>query len=146
MKQDYELLKLKNLYRRAKSRCTNPNITQWEDYGGRGIEFRFNSFQEFIKELGSRPDGYTLDRIDNDGHYEIGNVKWSTRKEQGQNKRTYKTNKFNLSGVTQINPNNRYKTVRFLARTSTAPRKELYKGPDFFEACCARKSWENQYV
>lgn len=146
MKQDYELFKLKNLYRRAKARCTNPNIMQWGDYGGRGIEFRFKSFQDFIQEIGPRPLGYTLDRINNDGHYEVGNVRWATRKEQGQNKRIYKTNKFNLSGVCLLHPSGKYKTLRFLARTHTTPRIDLYKGPDFFEACCARKSWENQNV
>ena len=133
-------------YHDAKRRCNNTSHIQYPNYGGRGIKFLFQSFTVFLQEVGRKPKGYCLDRINNDGHYEIGNVKWSTRKEQGQNKRIYKTNKFNLSGVTQINPTGPYKTVRFLARTSTTPRKELYKGPDFFEACCARKSWENQYV
>lgn len=146
MKKKNEIFQLKCVYRRAKTRCTNPNISQWNDYGGRGIKFNFLNFDEFIQELGPRPSGYTLERIDNDGNYEVGNVKWATRQEQGENKRTYKTNKFKLAGVSQITPTNKYKTVRFLARTSTKLRKELYKGPDFFEACCARKSWEETYV
>lgn len=80
----------------AKSRCQNSNNTSFIDYGGRGIEFKFNSFEEFYKELGDKPEPkyeYSLDRIDNDGHYEVGNVRWSTRKEQANNRRNnlYKT-------------------------------------------------------
>lgn len=77
------------VYQTAKDRCTNPNSQRWESHGGRGIEFRFGSFEEFILELGTRPMGASVDRIDNDGHYEVGNVKWSTRSEQQKNKRVY---------------------------------------------------------
>lgn len=53
--------------------------------------FLFNSFQAFVKEIGPRPSSqHSLDRIDNDGHYEIGNVKWSTRREQQQTRRGVK--------------------------------------------------------
>jgi len=145
MKHDKEITQLKSVYRRAKTRCTNPNIKQWLDYGGRGIAFKFKTFEDFFKELGPRPLKYTLERINNDGDYEIGNVKWASRQEQSINKRVYKTNRFNLSGITQLNPNGLYKKIRYLSRTSTNPRVDLYKGPDFFEACCARKSWECVY-
>jgi hypothetical protein len=74
-------------YQHAKSRCENPDTKHYENYGGRGIQFKFNSFEEFFEEIGPRPDGKSLDRIDNDGHYEIGNVRWSTRKEQQNNTR-----------------------------------------------------------
>lgn len=73
----------------AKSRCSNPNSQRWHSHGGRGIEFRFTSFQEFIDHLGKRPDGLSLDRIDNDGHYEIGNVRWATNSTQMSNRRNY---------------------------------------------------------
>jgi len=76
-----------NSYKSAQHRCRNPRDKAWKYYGGRGIEFRFTSFVQFIAELGPRPEGTTLDRKDNDGHYEPGNVKWSTRSEQRLNSR-----------------------------------------------------------
>jgi hypothetical protein len=77
-------------YHSAKKRCNNPNATQYCDYGGRGIEFRFKSFEEFYRELGERPEpkfDYSLERIENNGHYELGNVKWATKKQQARNRR-----------------------------------------------------------
>ncbi len=73
-------------YMHAKMRCTNPRVKGYQNYGGRGVEFRFDSFEQFFAELGHRPLGTTLDRIDNDGHYEPGNVRWATAIEQAQNK------------------------------------------------------------
>jgi hypothetical protein len=63
----------------AKQRCTNPRDVKYPSYGGRGIDFRFTSFEQFFAEVGHRPFRETLDRINNEGHYEPGNVKWSTR-------------------------------------------------------------------
>lgn len=77
-------------YRDARKRCNNPKISNYRDYGGRGIKFLFTSFSQFFKELGPRPKGMSIDRINNNGHYEPGNVKWSTRKEQNNNKRKQK--------------------------------------------------------
>ena len=75
-------------YANAKQRCTNPNKWNYKNYGGRGIQFKFNSFEEFEAELGPRPSGKSLDRYpDNDGHYEPGNVRWATPKEQRSNQR-----------------------------------------------------------
>jgi len=75
-------------YESAKARCQNSNNRDWNLYGGRGIEFRFDSFEAFYAELGSRPKGMTVDRVNNDGHYEVGNVRWATDKEQANNRRT----------------------------------------------------------
>lgn len=72
-------------YIHAKARCENPDTKQYENYGGRGIQFKFKNFDDFFKEVGPRPEGKSLDRIDNNGHYEVGNLKWSTRKEQQNN-------------------------------------------------------------
>lgn len=79
-----------NAWRNAEFRCTNPNYTFWADYGGRGIKFLFTSFEQFFAELGPRPAGKSLDRIENDGHYEPGNVRWATPKEQIANRRPRK--------------------------------------------------------
>ena len=66
-------------FNNAKERCTRVDNPRYDRYGGRGIEFRFRSFEEFFNHIGSRPsEEYQLDRIKNDGHYEIGNVRWVT--------------------------------------------------------------------
>jgi hypothetical protein len=77
-------------YFAAKTRCTNPKQPHWHLYGGRGIKFRFKSFEQFYKEMGDRPKGKSLDRINNEGHYEPGNVRWATPREQWLNSRTAK--------------------------------------------------------
>lgn len=74
-------------YQGAEQRCTNQLSGEYHRYGGRGIQFKFKSFEEFYDELGPRPEGKSLDRIHNDGHYEVGNVRWATPKEQRLNQR-----------------------------------------------------------
>jgi hypothetical protein len=69
-------------------RCTNPRSTKYYNYGGRGIKVspEFLTFDNFIKHIGPRPSaGYSIDRIDNDGNYEPGNVRWATYVEQRAN-------------------------------------------------------------
>ena len=78
-------------YAAAKKRCVNPRAINWEYYGGRGVEFRFKSFQDFYAALGDKPTPkHSVDRIDTNGNYEFGNVKWSTASEQMRNRRKYK--------------------------------------------------------
>jgi hypothetical protein len=71
----------------AKQRCNNPNHPVYHLYGGRGIKFKLKSWKEIVLHLGRRPKGMTLDRINNDGHYELNNLRWATRKQQCINKR-----------------------------------------------------------
>jgi hypothetical protein len=76
-------------YAGAKHRCTNPNSKNFKHYGARGIRFLFTSFEQFFAELGPRPNGLELDRVDNDGHYEPGNVRWATSSQQKLNRRKF---------------------------------------------------------
>jgi len=73
-----------------KQRCTNPKTKHYNYYGGRGITICdrwLNSFTDFIEDMGPRPEGKSLDRINNDGNYEPNNCKWSTQVEQLKNRR-----------------------------------------------------------
>ncbi len=77
-----------SVYSGAKRRCNNPHEKGYKDYGERGIEFRYQSFEEFLADVGRRPSpAHSIDRIDTNGHYEPKNVKWSTTEEQNQNRR-----------------------------------------------------------
>jgi len=80
------LKKVYAIFRNAKDRCQNPHAKSYSYYGGRGVEFRFENFAQFYKEVGPRPEGHSLDRIDNNGHYEPGNVRWASAKVQANNK------------------------------------------------------------
>jgi len=73
------------------ARCYNSKHKAFKNYGGRGIkvckEWK-NSFSTFYKDMGNRPKGLELDRIDNSKSYSLSNCRWTTRKEQASNRRT----------------------------------------------------------
>ena len=93
------------LYRRwasMKRVCHNQHVKEYEHYGGRGIQMYepwLDSFEQFeayvIEAIGNRPQGMTLDRIDNDGHYEPGNIRWATMQTQCRNRRSTRLVTFN---------------------------------------------------
>ncbi len=77
-------------YSNAKSRCFNPKIDRFADYGGRGISMcdRWrDSFSAFLQDMGECPDGQTLERDNVNGHYEPNNCRWASNEEQSRNKR-----------------------------------------------------------
>jgi len=128
----------------AKNRCTNPKHKRYADWGGRGIKFNFDSVGTFISYLGVKPTkDHQLDRIDNDGHYEMGNVKWSTRKEQQLNKRPRKSNPFNLARIRKVKSQGLITDTYQAYCSEDGKFKQLYVGPNLDEAKAARIHWNN---
>lgn len=75
-------------YNNAKARCENPRNKAFDNYGLRGIVFQFTSFTQFMDHIGPKPAVHlSLDRIDTNAGYCLGNVKWSTSSEQNSNRR-----------------------------------------------------------
>lgn len=87
-----------------KTRCRNPRAKAFRHYGGRGIAVceSWLEFENFLADMGPAPDGLSIDRIANDGHYEPGNCRWATPKQQSQNSSipkvlTFKNETMNVS-------------------------------------------------
>lgn len=76
-----------NIWVGMRQRCNDPAHVLFHRYGGRGIRVceRWNSFGNFLEDMGERPHGMTIDRTDNDGHYEPDNCRWTTRAENRRN-------------------------------------------------------------
>jgi hypothetical protein len=79
-------------WRSMRKRCNQVNKDGYESYGGRGINIceRWNRFENFLADMGCRPDGYTLDRINTDGDYCKENCQWSCKARQQHNRRNTK--------------------------------------------------------
>ena len=88
-------------WKKMKARCTNPKHKHFKHYGGRGItvcERWINSFETFLKDMGVRPAGKSIERKNNNGNYEPDNCCWATRKEQMRN--TSRNTVFTVFGIT----------------------------------------------
>lgn len=77
------------IWRAMKSRCSNPRVTNWKYYGGRGVTVceRWQSFENFVADMGQPEPGMTLDRIDNAVGYSPENCRWVTHATQMANTR-----------------------------------------------------------
>ncbi len=75
---------------RMRDRCNNPKNLRFSQYGGRGIKVcdRWQSFDNFLADMGECPDGMSIDRVDANGNYEPGNCRWATEKTQQNNRTT----------------------------------------------------------
>jgi len=79
-------------WKSMRDRCLLTTATGYERYGGRGIVIceAWSTFENFLADMGERPAGMTLDRIDTNGNYEPSNCRWANKKTQGRNTRTVK--------------------------------------------------------
>jgi hypothetical protein len=77
------------VWKTMRQRCVNPNCVDYPDYGGRGINVcaRWDDFSAFAEDMGDRPEGASIDRIDNTRGYEPNNCRWATHAQQAQNRR-----------------------------------------------------------
>lgn len=91
---------LYTVWLQMRHRCMSPKNKAFPYYGGRGIKVceRWQNFPAFVQDMGERPEGFTVERIDNDGNYEPKNCRWASRRDQMRNRRNTLT--VSMEGVT----------------------------------------------
>jgi hypothetical protein len=102
---------LYHVWLNMRTRCNNPNYYAYHRYGGRGIRVckRWNNFALFLADMGDRPEGYTLERINNNIGYNPKNCKWATMAEQCMNRGIRKDNRSGYTGVSYAKDRNKWR-------------------------------------
>jgi hypothetical protein len=110
-------------------RCCNINAKVYPHYGGRGIKVcdEWMTFLGFLNDMGPRPEGLELDRINNAGNYELSNCRWATREQQLENRRTtifvvYREKKMSLAAACRMAGVNRHAVYLRITRGWEAQR------------------------
>jgi hypothetical protein len=127
-----------------KHRCINPNSTSYENYGGRGIKVCdrwINSFTLFLQDLGTKPDGMSLERIGNSGNYEPSNCCWATKTEQNYNRRQSRPSITGYKGVSYYKGKHKYGA--YINYNHKLIHLGLFRNKE--DAILARKQAEVQY-
>lgn len=131
------------IWKSMRDRINNPNNKAYGYYGGKGITYdpRWESFENFLEDMGERPKGMTLDRIDPNGNYCKENCRWADYSTQGYNQNIRQTN---ISGRTGVHYHKRDKCW---TASIGKEGKLIHLGyfSSFEEACTARESAEKDY-
>lgn len=121
-----------NSWHMMKQRCENPKVKKFHNYGGRGIKVceRWSEFSNFLADMGDRPAGMTIERINNSLGYSPDNCKWATKAEQNHN---HRRNRLLTVGDLTLNTtqwakrqNMKYATLEFRLRLGWPPEKAIF--------------------
>lgn len=134
------------MYRLIKARIFNKDTNAYKNYGGRGIKMHqewvddFKAFEKYILDtLGDRPEDATIDRIDNEGNYEPGNLRWATAEIQGQNRRTTVLSEESAAVILILHYKYKFKISEILDKMNLTNRTIIQSVISF-------KSWKNVTV
>lgn len=109
-------------------RCNNPNNHAYKDYGGRGIKVceRWRYFENFLRDMGEKPKGLTIERKNNDKGYSPDNCKWATRAVQARNRRSTKLSPLKIQVIKKLLKESRL-TPKDIAEIFYVTRSMIYK-------------------